>query len=857
MPFSNDALPPHLEILVPSEWGIWRWFVLRGAGFPAELVKRLAQPECAARADELIAAEDRVQCLFQNAIRILNEALDQLTRDGEDRYGPLFKNVLNGRRRLAEGKIPRPEDFSPEIRRMFNNVAETMRERERLNAEWSQIFTDSLAMQREVLRGFARDPKFQEAVIWQNRHAFETGVQPVAREEIDPARNQRQRNHEELVANYVQRYCVKNDTIGFFGPVAWGKIEPGDGILEISHGTSLIKKRQTYFENWAVDKIAMSLSLLEGMDWWIAPRLVPDVFIEKCVLRAGAAPVPLSELEQVVLSLCDGKALPEEILLALRDDPRFRGCGQRELRDVLKAKAAEGILIWRFLVAVEVNSENGLRQQLLRVGDPELRALALSRLDALETVRKEISGAAGDPVQLNQALHKVERIFEEITNAPGHRNPGSTYGGRTLVYEDCQRDLALRTTPDLLSPIVPALSLLLQSLRWFMQSTALEFERLFRQTYQELAAAKAGCQVTLLEWWQYTEPRLLNAPSLGEVEKFFRQKWADILPIGDPAATVKFESCNLKEKVEQSFPEPGAGYYPVRYFCPDLMLAAEDEEAVRRGDVLYVLGEVHSGKTTLCHAALIEQHPDRYDLIEATRWDFAAACLKIINTHAEETTTVRTSEGLLRPDDYFLATTPDSIAPGGYDCHPISVLILNEQDEELEVVSRVDGRRFHILEAFSDLLFGFVMNKASWVPPSRHVPRVLVDRLVIHRETWRFGKGELDFAMEKDEGRRFLGARRWMKSRGVPQEMFVKSAGEVKPFYLNMESPVLVEILCRMVRRMNSAGGYGEELIFSKMLPGSKQLWLQDAEGAKYTSELRFAVVDLKARSWSAAQRRM
>jgi hypothetical protein len=858
MPFSNDALPPHLEILIPSEWGVWRWFVLRGAGFPAELVKRLAQPECAVRADEVIAAEDRVQCLFQNAICILNETLDQLSRAGEDRYGPLFKNVLNGRRRLAEGKIPCSEDFSPEIRRMLNKIAEAMRERERLNAEWNQIFTDSLRRRQEVLRGFAGDPMFQEAVIWQNRHAFETGVQPVARKERASARNQRQRNHEELVANYVQRYCVKNDTIGFFGPVAWGKIESGGEILEINHGASLIKKRQIYFENWAIDKIAMSFSLLEGMDWWIAPRLVPDVFIDNDMLqRAGAMPVPLSEPDQAVLALCDGKALPDEILLVLRDDPRFNSWRQGELRNVLKAKTAEGILVWRFLVPVEVNSENNLRQQLLRVGDPELRAQVLSRLDALEMARRETAGAVGDPVQLNQVLHKIERIFEEITNVPGRRSPGTTYGGRTLVYEDCQRDLALRITSDLLRPIVPALSLLLQSLRWFMQSTALEFERLFRQTYRELAAAKASHQVPLLEWWQYTEPRLLNAPSLSDVEKLFRQKWAEILPIGNPAAMIQFESCNLKEKVNQLFPEPGAGYYPVRYFCPDLMLAAEDEEAVRRHDVLYVLGEVHSGRNTLCHAALIEQHPNCYDLIEATQWDFAAACLKIINTHAEETTTVRTSEGLLRPDDYFLATTPDSIAPSGHDSHPISALVLSEQGEELEVVSRIDGRRFHILEAFSDLLFGFVMNKASWIPLSRHVPRVLLDKLVIHRETWRFGKGELGFAMEKDEGRRFLGARRWMKSCGVPTEMFVKSAGEIKPFYLNLDSPVLIEILCHVIRRMNSSGGDGEELVFSEMLPGSKQLWLQDAEGSSYTSELRFAVVDLKARSWSAAQRRM
>jgi hypothetical protein len=543
--------------------------------------------------------------------------------------------------------------------------------------------------------------------------------------------------------------------------------------------------------------------------------------------------------------------LPEEILFALQNDPRFGDCSQPDLRAVLKAKADEGVLVWRYLVPVEVNSEIALRQQLLRVGEPELRTTALKHLDKLEAARGEVDGATGDPNELNRAMHNVERVFEEITNAPGNRNPGTTYGGRTVVYEDCQRDLEIRITPDLLSPIVPALSLLLKSLRWFMQSTALEFQRLFTQTYRELAVAQSSGDVRLQDWWNYTEPKLLNASSLGEVEKLFRQKWDDILAISQQDSTVQLKSDDLKERVEQLFPELGAGYYPVRYFCPDLMLAAKDEEAVRKGELLYVLGEVHAGKNTLCHAALVEQHPNRHELVEATQWDLAYSCFKVLNTHANPTTTVRTSEGVLRPADYFLATTPDAVAPRGYDSHPISGLVLAEHDETIEVVSLADGRRFHILEAFSDLLFAFVMNKASWIPPLRHVPRVLIDKLVIHRETWRFHKDELDFAAEKDEATRFLEARRWMKKHGLPQKAFVKSVLEVKPFYVDMESPVLVEILCRAIRRMNSSGE-GQEIVLSEMLPGPQQLWLRDAKGSRYTSELRFAIVDLKARAWSA-----
>src|SRR5438270_5835873 len=172
MPGLNNALPPHLEAFVPFEWGIWRWFVLRGAGFPAEQITRLAQPRCTAAADALVLAEERVQSLFQNAIRTLNRTMDELRQQGEDRYDITFKNVLNARRRLAQEKIPRSEDFSPEIHRIFNEIREAEQQCVRLNAEWEHSFTDSLIFQTEALRQFARDPKFQEAIIWQNRQTF-------------------------------------------------------------------------------------------------------------------------------------------------------------------------------------------------------------------------------------------------------------------------------------------------------------------------------------------------------------------------------------------------------------------------------------------------------------------------------------------------------------------------------------------------------------------------------------------------------------------------------------------------------------------------------------------------------------
>jgi hypothetical protein len=848
----RDELPPHLAPLVTSEWAIWRWFVLRGAGFPANLVLRLSMSCGAAAADALVSAESAVEDQFQTAIRNLNQWLDHFTREGKKREDPDFKAVLNARRRLADRKIPQETGLLAEFSATFQEIAQSIKQREHLRAEFETAFSECLEHQSGVLRNFASVPRFQEAIIWQNWRAFETGIQSLAGVPGKSVRNQRQRQHEELLANYVQRYCVKNDTIGFFGPVGWGRIESGDDVFMAVPGSSLVSHRHTYFEHWTIEKLATSLSSIEGMDWWIPPRLDPSLSMREGKLhRLGAEPVPLTRLEAAVLALCDGKNLPCELLASVQRESEFRTVGRAELHDLLRKQSFAGILCWRFAVPVEVNSEIAFRQQLLRIGDEQLRDKAITSLDRLEAARQAVAGSVGKPAQLCQAMKCLESVFEEITSVPGKRNPGTTYGGRTLAYEDCRRDLTFTITPELLAPIVPALSLLFRALRWLMQSMTIDFYSLFRQTYEELLAANGERDMPVLTWWAYTEPKLIEAISRSRLEQEFRQKWFEIFPLSQHGQCIQFESQALKDKVEKSFPELGAGFYPVRYFCPDMMLAATGIEAIRRGDLLYVLGEVHAARNSLIHAAFVEQHPNHQDLVDATKWDLSSLHLKLIEPQEDGMTIVRVTEGLFRPGDYHLATTHNATPPTGLTAHPFSELLIQEENGELIVISQANSRRFRIMEAFADLFFALVMSRTFFTLPGTHVPRVLLDKLVIQRETWRVRADELAFALEKDEARRFLGARRWMKRRAVPQRMFVKAVVEKKPFYLDLASPILVEILCRTIRRQLDAGKPAEELIFSEMLPDIEHTWLQDASGAKYTSELRFAAVDLKARAYS------
>ena len=136
-----------------------------------------------------------------------------------------------------------------------------------------------------------------------------------------------------------------------------------------------------------------------------------------------------------------------------------------------------------------------------------------------------------------------------------------------------------------------------------------------------------------------------------------------------------------------------------------------------------------------------------------------------------------------------------------------------------------------------------VVNSFGMASDDAHTPRVSIDRLVISRETWRFHAEELEFAFEKLDSHRFLGAARWAKQFGIPRFVFYKSPGEVKPSFCDFHSPIYVRLMAKTIRRAASAD---QKITVTEMLPAPGEVWLPDHDGNLYTSELRLVAVDLR-----------
>ena len=173
----------------------------------------------------------------------------------------------------------------------------------------------------------------------------------------------------------------------------------------------------------------------------------------------------------------------------------------------------------------------------------------------------------------------------------------------------------------------------------------------------------------------------------------------------------------------------------------------------------------------------------------------------------------------------------------------ITDLVAEKRGDALVVRTRDGAREFDILDLFAFYVRGWASRSFHFLPPRPHTPRITIDSVVIARESWRFSLSDLAFAAEKTESARFLGGRRWARAHGLPRRIFIRFPQEKKPVCIDLDSPGFVDLavhLWRVAREKQPEG----VVTVTEMLPDLHECWLPDAEGGRYTSELRLIAVD-------------
>lgn len=838
----------HLRHLPESDWALWRWSGLRGPGFPAALVLKLATPGCTADADRVLEAEDAISAAQTAAIAAVNTLLAELPREETQQRAPLNKALKS----LKKGGQPEPTGNAS----VDDALATLAAARASSQAAWETFhgaFSTALNEVSHAIQSIGQDERFREAIIWQNRHALHNNVDPLVRRASTSSRDADQRRREQLVATYLQRYCVKNDIIGFFGPVGWAKLVCEGEPIVVEPGPDLIQSRSVDLESWCIETLAQRLAENPALKPWIAPRRAPFFRIEGTTLHVpGREPQPLPAAAVAIIQACDGERTARQIAQQLRAAYPGVVSSDEEIYGHLAQLASQRLLSWTFEIPVEPQAASLLRRQLERIEDPEVAAPMLAALDEIEQALAGIADAAGKPEQLDQAIAELERRFTRLTGTDSTRAAGQTYAGRTLVYEDCRRDVMAALGPDLLETLGRPLSLLLTSARWFTYQTATIYRQAFTTLYEKLVAHTGSPVVDAVIFWQQAESLLMNEQTrpFEALLPQFQQRWSEILALPEGQRQVSYTSAELRPKIEAAFAAPRAGWRTARYHGPDLLLDAPDVAAIRRGDYQFVLGEIHLAANPLMTSYFRGQHWTPDELMGFFQRDLPEPHLVPVPPKHWPVLTTRTPLVLALPKDYLLMAFPESCSAA--DAQPIAISeLVIEQTEAGLVVRTRDGRvSFDSIEAFGGLLAVLVLNSFKILPSSRYTPRVTIDRMVYQRETWGFEAEEFAFAFAKDESRRFIAARQWAHAQGLPRWVFVKAPIEIKPFYVDFDSPIYIDILSKMIRRTKESDSADKMITVSEMLPDHNAMWLPDSQDRRYACEFRFVAVDMLDQGW-------
>jgi hypothetical protein len=838
-------------VALGDRWSLWRWACLRATGFPARLVLELACAALAAAADQLLAREAEEAEAREAMIAACQAAL---ARAAPDDRRPLQRAI----QRLRQHQVPEPiADVDLAARRQ--RLGEAAARRSAAAQALAEQHAGAHRRTSDALRRFAADDRFRQALVWQNRQALRTGVDSLLRQPAH-ATDGKTRQNERLVASYLQRYCVKNDTIGFFGPCGWARFVDGPVAIAQRPGPALLARRTVYYEHWAIDALAAKLSADPAVRPFIAPRRLPRFRLDGTTLhypveRQAALPAEFA----AVAARCDGMRTARELARALAGDPALGLADEADVFDVLDELVASQLIHWRFEIPTAgAHPEHHLAALLARIDDRDARDRAEAVLDELQRGRARLA-ACTDAAQLEAALAGFEAVFTRVTDADSRRAPGQTYAGRTPLYEDCRRDLELELGDAVRARLAAPLQLVLDSARWYTHEIAARYRDQLTAIYRRLrgpAPDGPASSIDYARFWQEVPAlfpgRAAPGSIVGAVRDELHRRWADVLAIDPAEPAVQRSAADLAGAVHRTFAAPGPGWPSARHHSPDVMIAAASAAALSRGDFRIVLGELHTGFATIS-GPFLKLHPAPDELIAARDADLERACIAPVWSSA------------MTNSDYYSLSPRDLDLEHGEArsarprSHVLSTgeLVVDERDGRLEVRTRDGMWRFDIIaflehhliaESFSAFSpIGEPVARSVASPPAagspgepRWTPRVTIDDVVIARATWRFAPVALAWPALKDAPARFVAARRWARSLGMPRWVFVKTAEEVKPVYVDFDSTVYVEALAKQLRGASSAA-------LSEMLPSVDEAWVEDAAGARYTAELRIVAVDREA----------
>ncbi|WP_018680190.1 lantibiotic dehydratase [Actinokineospora enzanensis] len=681
----------------------------------------------------------------------------------------------------------------------------------------------------ECVRRLARtcaDPRFLEAVLLSSRTAHDQ-----LRGGLGAGWRSKDRRKVLVAAMYLQRFCAKNESTSFFGPVYWAPVG-GTEDVRFDPGAGGPPTLETQWTHWAAQAVADAMSADPEVLPHIRPR-IPANLVRRgdrhLSVRYGDWPIEVVELEgpctdlgRRILAHCDGVATPAGIAESVG----------AELSTVVESLAE---LARRGLVTCHVQVPYGLLDPLRPLIDfaaelpDDTWSTVLTDLDAH---RHAVHAAHATPDR-PAVLDAADAAFTALTGSPAQRNAGRHYADRTILIEDghfAWTDLTLggpvhgylRDEAPIVLDLLFELSLERRRRRvravtaWFTDT----FGTAVVPLDQVIAAADLREQLRALDdTCRADGPSAITDLLLADTDR--ARVEVDLDRARHHAARIDFDTWSVA----------GA----------DLFIDARGVADLDADDFRVVVGEVHGLHDQLLQGLWPALHPCRADF-EAEIGKLVAGladgriCDPVL-AHGRKTL----ARAEVLPEVEFLGRSPRG--PGEV-CRAADLVV--RLDGGLLVLESPTLGRVHLTRpptyswdaevesVFSPFCGARLIGAEDMfrtLDGHAHLPRLTIGRTVVHRETWRVPPEPRPWTSLSPRNQAEVRALR--ERLGLPDQVYARFQGEPKPVFVDFDIPVLVDLFARHHARATGP------TVITEMLPGPTGLWLRDHDG-RHTGELRF-----------------
>ena len=708
-----------------------------------------------------------------------------------------------------------------------------------LRQEYEACLHAELRQAREHLHHIVMNPYFQEALFLSNPNMYTIALPSYEHHYTSTQRPAKVRQLETRFYAYLQRFCAKNDTTSFFGPIDYGQVrtdlaaplilERGtEGLsTKTGHGSPVVlQRRKTRMSYWAADILAQRISDDPNVQPYIQPQLQTGLTLlatgELGVLTTGRHIALSSEKRELIASV-DGQRTMQEII---NENPLT-------LEPLFQQLVRQGILTLQIKIpTAAIDPLAWLRDSVARLPEQcTRREYWLQALDAFAACIGRFPAAS--VAEKCALLQEIERQFVQLTQQKPRRGEGEIYADRLLVYDEAQGDITRcivgKPLHDrLLSQLKPVLdlsasfSLLLQQV---CRSRACE-------VFRALNRRDSSPSLPYLLFLQKLESCVSIDECLADpsVQNFLERLNRLIeARIGDDG----YASLHASDIEPFLQPVPGG-----TLASPDIFLTSPDPYGTAAEDYKFILGELHYGAQVWCH----------FLTFYAEREELHASLGEAL---AEETSPARIKAALVHKRQqgktFYFELPGQSIEMMGRSLKRRSDT-LPVADLEVALVAGELQLRSRSRDCLVELYPGDPRSIANWLfgtPPvvcpapslGTYTPRVMIGETITWRASWQLNTQEILPSEESatSPADLFLHARGICKRYGLPDRCFVRISSERKPFYVDFTSLLSIEFFFMTIRKSST-------VIVTEMLPTPDQ-WLLRGPAGERSCEWRMTFI--------------